>query len=147
MNYWDSSAIVALIADETLAAVARQVLDADDRIAAWWGTSVECVAAIARKEREGGIGVERAAELLHRLDTLATQWYEVHPGRRVKTIARRLLRVHPLKAADALQLAAAIAVAEDEPGSIGFVSLDGRLNEAAGREGFALRVSGGASAG
>ena len=147
MNFWDSSAIIALIADETQAPVARQVLEADDRMAAWWGTSVECVAAVARQERDAGIGVERAAELLHRLDTLATQWYEVHPGRRVKTIARRLLRVHPLKAADALQLAAAVAVAEDEPGSIGFVSFDRRLNEAAGREGFALPVSGDASAG
>ena len=147
MNFWDSSAIIALIADETQAPAARQVLEADDRMAAWWGTSVECVAAVARQERDAGIGVERAAELLHRLDTLATQWYEVHPGRRVKTIARRLLRVHPLKAADALQLAAAVAVAEDEPGSIGFVSFDRRLNEAAGREGFALPVSGDAAAG
>ena len=147
MNYWDSSAIVALIADETQAPIARQVLEADDRMAAWWGTSVECVAAVARQERDAGIGVERAAELLHRLDTLAAQWYEVHPERRVKTIARRLLRVHPVKAADALQLAAAVAVAEDEPGSVGFVSFDAKLNEAAGREGLALRVSGGASAG
>lgn len=147
MNFWDSSAIVALIADEAQAPIAHQVLEADDQMAAWWGTSVECVAAVARQERDAGIGVERTAELLHRLDTLATQWYEVHPGRRVKTIARRLLRVHPLKAADALQLAAAVAVAEDEPGSIGFVSFDARLNEAAGREGFTLRVSGGASAG
>lgn len=146
MNFWDSSAIIALIADETQAPAARRVLEADVRMAAWWGTSVECVAAVARQERDAGIGVERAAELLHRLDTLATQWYEVHPGRRVKTIARRLLRVHPLKAEDALQLAAAVAVAEDEPGSIGFVSFDRRLNEAAGREGFALPVSGDASA-
>ena len=49
--------------------------------------------------------------------------------------------MHPLKTADALQLAAAVAVAEDEPGLLGFVSFDARLNEAAGREGFALRVS------
>ena len=142
MNFWDSSAIVALIADEPQAPVARRVLEADDRMAAWWGTSVECVAAVARQERDADMGVERAAELLRRLDTLATQWYEVHPVRRVKTIARRLLRVHLLKTADALQLAAAVAVAEDEPGLLGFVSFDARLNEAAGREGFALRVSG-----
>lgn len=138
MNFWDSSAIVALIADELLAPVARRVLEADERMAAWWGTSVECVAAVARQERDAGIGVDRAAELLRRLDALAAQWYEVSPGRRVKLIARRLLRVHPLKAADALQLAAAVAVAEDEPGLLGFVSFDAKLNEAAGREGFNL---------
>ena len=138
MNFWDSSAIIALIADEPLAPVARRVLEADERMAAWWGTSVECVAAVARQERDAGIDVDRAAELLRRLDALAAQWYEVSPGRRIKVIARRLLRVHPLKAADALQLAAAVAVAEDEPGLIGFVSFDARLNEAAGREGFTL---------
>ena len=138
MNFWDSSAVLALIADEPLAPVARRVLEADERMAAWWGTSVECVAAVARQERDAGIDVDRAAELLRRLDALAAQWYEVAPGRRIKMIARRLLRVHPLKAADALQLAAAVAVAEDEPGLIGFVSFDAKLNEAAGREGFNL---------
>lgn len=138
MNFWDSSAIVALIADEPLAPVARRVLEADEHMAAWWGTPVECVAAVARQERDANIGVDRAAELLRRLDALAAQWYEVSPGRRVKATARRLLRVHPLKAADALQLAAAVAVAEDEPGLIGFVSFDAKLNAAAGREGFNL---------
>lgn len=142
MNFWDSSAIVALIADEPLAPVARGVLEADERMSAWWGTSVECVAAVARQERDAGIDVDRAAELLRRLDALAAQWYEVSPGRRVKVIARRLLRVHPLKAADALQLAAAVAVAEDEPGLIGFVSFDAKLNAAASREGFSLPVPG-----
>ena len=44
----------------------------------------------------------------------------------------------PLKAADALQLAAALTVAEDDPASIGFVCFDTRLNRAAAREGFPI---------
>ena len=40
-----------------------------------------------------------------------------------------------------LQLAAALAAADDEPGSIGFVCFDARLNEAASREGFATLES------
>lgn len=147
MNFWDSSAIVALIADEPLTPVARQVLESDERMAAWWGTSVECVAAVARQERDASIGVDRATELMRRLDALAAQWHEVLPTRRIKMTARRLLRVHPLKAADALQLAAAVAVAEDEPGLLGFVSFDAKLNEAAAREGFNLPAAGPGSGG
>lgn len=50
--------------------------------------------------------------------------------------AARLLRVHPLCAADALQLAAARMAAEDRPETLPFVTLDDRLALAAQREGF-----------
>ena len=48
----------------------------------------------------------------------------------------RLLRVHPLRMADAFQLAAAIVAAENHPASLQFVTLDDRLGQAAEREGF-----------
>jgi hypothetical protein len=51
-------------------------------------------------------------------------------------MASRLLRVHPLRAADALQLAAALAAAKGDPSSLDVVCLDQRLSEAARREGF-----------
>ncbi len=50
----------------------------------------------------------------------------------------RFLRVHPLRAADALQLAAAFAAAERRPASLEMVTLDDRLADAARKEGFAL---------
>jgi hypothetical protein len=50
--------------------------------------------------------------------------------------ARRVLRVHALRAADALQLAAALLVSEGNPGSLEVVTLDDRLLDAARREGF-----------
>jgi hypothetical protein len=49
-----------------------------------------------------------------------------------------LLRVHDLRAADALQLAAAIAAAEGQPASLELVCLDDRLIRAAEREGFPI---------
>ena len=148
MNFWDSSALVALVADEPLAPIARRVLDADRQVAVWWGTSVECVAALARKEREdttrddSAAGTAVAAERMRRLDVLAGRWHEVQPDRRIKALARRLVRVHPLRAADGLQLAAAIALADDEPAGIGFLSFDAQLNRAASREGFTLPAPG-----
>jgi hypothetical protein len=48
------------------------------------------------------------------------------------------LRVHPLRAADALQLAAAFIAAERRPSSLEVVTLDDRLAAAARKEGFVL---------
>ena len=67
---------------------------------------------------------------------LSVSWQEVVPSGAVRNVAQRLLRVHPLRAADALQLAAATIASEREPASLEFVSLDERLNVAAQREGF-----------
>jgi hypothetical protein len=57
---------------------------------------------------------------------------------RVKALAVRLLRVHRLRAADALQLAAALAWADGSPQSRTLLTLDDRLATAAEREGFAV---------
>lgn len=70
------------------------------------------------------------------LRALADAWQEILPAEPIRTTAERLLRVHPLRAADSLQLAAAIIAAEREPTTLEFVSLDDRLGEAASREGF-----------
>jgi predicted nucleic acid-binding protein len=61
---------------------------------------------------------------------------EIEPSTRLRRSARRLLRVHPLRPADALQLAAALTAAEAHAGSLPFVTLDRRLADAARREGF-----------
>jgi predicted nucleic acid-binding protein len=50
--------------------------------------------------------------------------------------ARRLLETHPLSAADALQLAAALVMTEERPTGTEFVTFDIRLAEAANKEGF-----------
>ena len=138
MNFWDTSALVALGVDETHRPLALRILEADDRMAVWWGAAVEYVAAISRREREGSLTTEEASEILLRLRALSQVWYEVQPGERIKVLAQRLLRVHPLRASDSLQLAAALASAEEDPSSIGFVCFDARLNQSASREGFAV---------
>ena len=48
----------------------------------------------------------------------------------------RLLRAHALRAADGLQLAAALVASEHQPGAWQFICLDNRLATAAEREGF-----------
>ena len=60
------------------------------------------------------------------------------PSDPVREAAVRFLRVHPLRAADALQLAAAFIAAERRPSSLEVVTLDDRVAAAARKEGFAL---------
>ena len=104
----------------------------------WWATELECVSAVSRREREGVMPIAASVMALDRLDALSERWLEVQPTSEVRTLARRLLRVHPLRMADALQLAAALVVNARGNGWLPFVSLDERLAGAARREG--LRV-------
>lgn len=139
MRFWDSSAVVPLLVNEdrTDAALARAREDAE--LAVWWGTPVECAAAIARLEREGAPAA-RVFEAFARLDEIAQAWTEVEPSEEIRQVARRLLRVHPLRAADALQLAAAYIVAEGRPATLEVLTLDDRVRLAALKEGFSAPV-------
>lgn len=136
MRFWDSSAIVPLLVAEASSAAALREYEADPEVVTWWATEAECVSALARLEREGALSAPSMRGALRRLDGLARAWREVQPVTAVRTTAIRLLRVHPLRAADALQLAAAIVAAEDQPATLELVTLDDRLAEAADREGF-----------
>ena len=138
MNFWDTSALLALRIDEPHRQLALDILGEDDRVAVWWGASVEYVSALSRRERDGSLTAAEVDQHLTHLRALAQLWYEVQPSRRIKDSAQRLLRVHPLRAADSLQLAAALAVAEQDPTNVGFVCFDARLNQAASREGFRI---------
>ena len=102
------------------------------------GHAVECASAIARLERDSALTAGTSAKSFSRLDSLAPSWMQVDPSDEIRESARRFLRVHPLRAADALQLAAALAAAEYRPSTLAFVTLDDRLREAAGKEGFLI---------
>ena len=138
MRFWDSSALVPTLVHEPASAAVLAELERDPAIIAWWATEAECVSALCRLERDGSLPHGAISEALRRLALLAGSWQEVQPITAVRQTAIRLLRVHPLRTADALQLAAAIAVAEDRPAAMAFVTLDERLAEAAEREGFVV---------
>lgn len=135
MRFWDSSAVVPLLFEEKPTRVLRELAEEGRDFHVWWVTEVECLSAIGRREREGARadGVHTALEQLGRL---ASRWDEVIPGSTVRDVARRLLRVHPLRASDALQLAAAIILADQNPTTVEFLCLDDRLRDTASREGF-----------
>lgn len=138
MRFWDSSALIPLLVAELSSPAVMGEYERDPDILVWWASEVECVSALARLEREGSLSAASMTEALRRLSALAQSWGQVEPVSPVRQTAVRLLRVHPLRAAEALQLSAALAAAEDQPQTLPFVTLDARLAQAAEREGFPI---------
>ena len=75
---------------------------------------------------------------IERMRTIVEHADTVSPSDELRRRAARLLAVHPLRAADALQLAAALLWCEEQPHAEGFVSLDAKLRDAAHKEGFSV---------
>jgi hypothetical protein len=104
----------------------------------WWATHVECLSALARRRREGTLSSDADIQSKAVLSAMAAEWSEVLPGERIRQRAERLLLTHPLRAAVAFQLAAALIWAEETPQGLEVVCLDQNLREAALKEGFTL---------
>lgn len=138
MRYWDSSALVPLVISELTTRRVVQWLTTDVAIVTWWGSSVECTSAIQRRVREGVLESHIAMQAASRLAQMSQSWHEIVPDAQVRETAIRILQTHPLRAADALQLSAALVAAGGAPGRLEFACLDDRLREAAGHEGFAV---------
>lgn len=140
MRFWDGSAIVPLLVGEAMSTAMLAEYTADPELLVSWATPIECVSALARLEGDGRLDAGNLTVPLARLDALMVAWQEIQPVERVRQAATRLLRVHDLRAADALQLGAAVVASEDQPASLTIVTLDERLARAADREGFKLTV-------
>jgi len=136
--FWDSSAVVPVLLAMARSPLLVSLLGSDSQPAVWWGTPVECQSAIFRRHRETSLPPRSLERALERLAGLVEDASVIAPTLALRERAGRLLRAHPLRAADALQLAAALAWSEDAPRGETFVCLDVRLRGAAGREGFAI---------
>ena len=138
MRYWDASALVPLIVSEPTSATMRSRLDEDSEIVTWVWTRVEIISAVERRTREGSLTRRQRREVLSRLNAFADTWNEVTEVLAVRSRAALLLARHPLRAADAGQLGAALLVNEQTASPLRFECLDQRLVGAAELEG--LRV-------
>ena len=136
MRYWDSSALVHLIVRQARSAEAERWLSEDGLVATWTLTQVELLSAVHRLAREGRLAPRPAREAERAVGEIMSRAHLVSDVAGVKARAERLLRAHALRAADALQLAAALAWASDQPSGQILHSLESRLGQAAEREGF-----------
>ena len=87
-------------------AQARQAARTYSRQVVSWGTIIEAVSSLNRLSREGILNVKDSKQAFPRLDYLRGRWNEIQPTEEVRDRAEQLLRVHRLRVADALQLAA-----------------------------------------
>lgn len=135
MRYWDTSAVVPLLLEQEATVEVRALLLEDSDVVVWWGTAVECVSAATRLRREDRLSIREEERVLDLLWMLRASWLEMLPTEEVRDRAVRLLRVHPLRAGDALQLGAAQLWADGIKGAE-LVTYDERLALAARMEGF-----------
>jgi predicted nucleic acid-binding protein len=136
VRFWDSSALVPLCIEQPQSRACRDAYRADRRVVVWSLTRTEVISALCRQHHAGGVtdAALRASEA--RLDLLSAQWDEVDALALVRDEADRLLHLHRLRAADALQLGAALLAVDRRPRRRIFVTLDAELRVAADREGF-----------
>jgi uncharacterized protein len=133
--FWDASALVPLCVQEETSRQAHSYLRKFMPVV-WWGSPVEVHSAIARLHRRGKLKDVEKQGALSRLDLLSRGWGEILPDDRVRDLATRLLDTHELRAADSLQLAAALTWCQQRPAKRNFVCADQRLSKAAATSGF-----------
>lgn len=136
MKFWDSSAVIPFLVAEKNSSRVEELAREDGHMVVWWNTRVECHSALARLRRNGTISDRDVGFAKEILKVLSGAWTEINPSNEVQMQAERALYLHPLRAADSLQLAAAIVWADNRPRGHHFLCFDERLCEAAAREGF-----------
>ena len=137
--FWDASALVPLCVAQDTSSLVRTASKIKS-IAVWWNSPVEMTSAFARFFRNQEIDERDLRLAMKRLTELRRRWIEVQPTEVLRDLAEVLLQRYPLRAADAMQLAAALIWAKQLPRKRMFVCLDSRLAEAASKEGFSVQT-------
>jgi predicted nucleic acid-binding protein len=136
VRFWDTSAIIPLWLAEQGSTRAKSWYRNDPDVIVWTLTRVEIFSALARRRREVPAAVSRLLAVRRDFIRAWDQWSEVTAIEIVRRHAERIVESYPLRAADALQIGAAVVAAEDNPAALEFVSFDENLAGAAEREGF-----------
>lgn len=140
MSFWDSSALVPLCTNEPRSISAGKFWKLFSQKVVWWETSVEICSALARIERKNKITNAQRLRAEKRLEILEKVWSEVSPNVRVKELARTFPAKYGMKAADSLQLAAALVWCKEQPKNSDFISGDEHLIKVAKTVGFTVHL-------
>lgn len=136
MRFWDTSALVPAFLEEATTREVRRWLAKDPKVTTWMMTRLEVLSAIARRKRERPEQAALLSRVIRDVLEASPNWTEISEAVPARRLAERIIMDHSLRAADALQLGAAILAADGDPLSLEFVTLDRRLAEAAASEGF-----------
>jgi predicted nucleic acid-binding protein len=138
VRFWDSSAVIPLLVQQQASAQADSWYAQDTVMVLWTLTTVETLSGLQRLLRDGMLSEAEVRAAEHRLTQVVQTAHVVERVDAVKATATRLLRMHPLRAADALQLGAALCWARSAPAGHSLITLDERLARAAVSEGFSV---------
>jgi hypothetical protein len=133
--FWDASALIPLCVKQQATPVAES-LSAQYLMAVWWSTPIEMRGAFARMVRMDQLSPNGHVQAQVTLEELRSIWQEVDPSEKLREQAERLVDRFPLKAANALQLAAAMVWCIGRPKGRAFISGDSQLLDAARQLGF-----------
>lgn len=138
MRFWDSSAIVPLLVLEKETEQCIKTFQSDQGVLVWTMSKVEVFSALCRRFREGALKEVDFYSAKKRMNDFFDMAFEIISVPKVKDRALRLLQVHHLRAADAMQLAAVLVASQEDPSRMPIMSFDDRLTMAAKREGFTV---------
>lgn len=136
MRFWDSSAIVPLLVFEKETQECIRALRSYQEVMVWTMSKVEVFSALCKRFREGSLKEIDFDSAKKRMNEFSDMAFEVISVAKVKERALRLLQVHTLRTADALQLAAVLVATREDTLKLQIMSFDERLTQAAKREGF-----------
>jgi uncharacterized protein len=133
--FWDASALVPLCVRQSLTPHAIALYRSYEAVV-WWATPVEIASALARLVRMRRLDSSQWTKAHSLAKDLADGWSVIQPSDALRAKATQLVDRYDLRAADSLQLAAALEWCEDAPQSRAFLTADHRLREAAMLSGF-----------
>lgn len=135
--FWDSSALLPLCVPQIRSQKAAALYERF-AVVAWWASEVEILSGLSRLRRMGDISHEQFAAGKKLATIVAGDWSPLNLTASIVPDASSMLEQYPLRAADALQVAAALVACEHYPGGYAFITADLRQAEAARQVGFAV---------
>ena len=136
--YFDTSAVVPLLVAEEATERCERLWDEATRVVSTRLLYPEARAALARAERLGRLTKRQLTKVVAELDALVDEVDMVELDPDLARSAGELAQLHALRGDDAVHLAAALAVADDD---VVMVTGDGDLAAAAGDAGLAVSQS------
>ena len=136
VRFWDTSALLPLIVAERVTGRVERWLRDDPHVVVWTLTRVELLSALARRRRETPGAARKLLAARRDVLTAWSLWSEVTAVSAVRQHGERLVERYPLRAADSLQIAAALVASEGLPATLEFVTFDLQQARAAEGEGF-----------
>ena len=133
--FWDTSAILHICVPGQVSSRAKSLLRVHPPVV-WWTAAVEVRSALERLRREASLSSAAYTASNRRLEELLGSCREIQPTDPLRELAASLLERFPLRASDALNLAAALVWTKQIPRGRMFICNDRRLTSAARALGF-----------